>query len=200
MFAKLKEALGLVKFQANAKLKDGTELVIEGDLTEGVAVFVVTDEGNIPLPDGSYELEDGQLITVLDGLITEVSDAPVEDEEPVEEEAEVDPDTETEPDTEVSLEDKIIAIEERLSKLEEKLTDVEASADKSKQENEDLKKNNEDLSKDNDTLTEKVDEFETQLSKMDGAKPVSKKKSESTINLSDDVSNRMRAIKLHTKV
>jgi len=201
MFAKLKTMLGLYKFQANARLKDGTELVIEGDLTEGVAVYVVTDEGPISLPDGSYELEDGKLLTVMDGLITDVSEAPVEDEEaPVVEEAEADPEPEAETETEVSLEDKIVSIEERISALEEKLTSVEQSADESKQENQDLKQKNEKLSNDNISLTEKVTDFETKLSKMDGAQPVSKKKTESIVKTSDYVTDRMRAIQLHKKV
>jgi len=56
------------------------------------------------------------------------------------------------------------------------------------------------LSTDNISLTEKVTDFETKLSKMDGAQPVSKKKTESNVKTSDYVTDRMRAIQLHKKV
>lgn len=69
-----------------AKLLDGTEVRVEGDeLIEGAAVYVVTEEGDIPAPDGSHELEDGTKIETVEGLITKVEvvseDAPAEMEE-----------------------------------------------------------------------------------------------------------------------
>jgi len=208
MFAKLKEMFGLYKFAANSKLIDGTEIAIEGDLTEGVSVFVITDEEPIALPDGSYELEDGNLITVVDGLITDVSEKPedeteVEDEVEAETEAvetETETETESETETEVGLEEKIMSMEERISKLEESLSTVEASAELSKQENEDLKKKNDEFSAENLALNDKVSNFETKLSKMDGAEPVPKKKTETNLEVSSLVSNRVSAINQHKKV
>ena len=72
-----------VKF-AEAKLEDGT-MIEANEFIVGEAVFVVTEEEKMAMPEGQYKLEDGQVIVVdAMGVITEVMAA---GEEQVEEPA-----------------------------------------------------------------------------------------------------------------
>ena len=63
---------------ASAMLVDGTEIQWEGELAVGVAVFVVTNEGLIPAPDATHEVEGGMLVTTEGGLVTEIVEPAVE--------------------------------------------------------------------------------------------------------------------------
>lgn len=70
---------------------DGGELVWEGveDLKEGDEVFVETEEGRTPAPDGEYKTEDGKTIVVVEGKVSEIRDPEAEvapEETPAEEE------------------------------------------------------------------------------------------------------------------
>jgi hypothetical protein len=93
----IKTLLGLeteVKL-AQARLLDGTT-VIEAEVFEaGMEVFIVTEEGNVPMPVGEYEMEGGELILVVEeeGIIAEIKEKVEETEE--EEEAPA-PEAETE--------------------------------------------------------------------------------------------------------
>ena len=55
-----------------AMLKDGTIVKWEGELSVGTIVMVETAEGDIPAPNATHELEDGTLVTTLDGIVTEI--------------------------------------------------------------------------------------------------------------------------------
>jgi hypothetical protein len=57
---------------ASAMLVDGTEIQWEGELAVGVAIFVVTNEGLVPAPDATHEVEGGMLVTTEGGLVTEI--------------------------------------------------------------------------------------------------------------------------------
>lgn len=61
-----------VHFSSSLTLKDGTPLQLEGDLETGVQISVVTSDGNIPLPDGEYQMEDMTIITCKDGLVMDI--------------------------------------------------------------------------------------------------------------------------------
>ena len=65
---------------AEATLVDGTLVKTEGEFVEGAQVLVVTEEGDIPAPEGVHQLEDGTLITVdAEGVIVSIeAPAPVE--------------------------------------------------------------------------------------------------------------------------
>lgn len=66
----------------DAKLVDGTPIKVEGEeVIEGAKVVVVTEEAEIPAPDGVHELESGVKVETKDGLIVKI-------EEPVSEEME----------------------------------------------------------------------------------------------------------------
>lgn len=60
-----------------AKLMDGVTIVQfdAPELSQGVAVNVVTPEGILPMPDGEYELEDGSKLVVMGGLVAEYEKA-----------------------------------------------------------------------------------------------------------------------------
>lgn len=85
---KIRTLLGMEVKLEQARLIDGTT-VIEADTFEaGKEVFVVTEEGNVPLPVGEYELEGGEYILVVteEGLISEIKEKMEETEEEVTEE------------------------------------------------------------------------------------------------------------------
>ena len=93
--SKIRLLLGLneatIKF-ASATLVDGTVVETEGELTEGSALMVVTEEGSIPLPAGVHETQDGKIITVDEsGVITAIEETSPEavEETPAEMEEEV---------------------------------------------------------------------------------------------------------------
>jgi hypothetical protein len=81
----IKTLLGLeteVKL-AQARLLDGTT-VIEAEVFEaGMEIFIVTEEGNVPMPVGEYEMEGGELILVVEeeGIIAEIKEKVEETEE-----------------------------------------------------------------------------------------------------------------------
>lgn len=59
-------------------------LITEGDLIEGAEVFIEDENGElIPASDGDYET-DSQIITVVDGKVTEIKDKEKEEEVPAE--------------------------------------------------------------------------------------------------------------------
>jgi hypothetical protein len=59
----------------DAKLVDGTPIKVEGDeVIEGAKVVVVTEEAEIPAPDGVHELESGVKVETKDGLIVKIEE------------------------------------------------------------------------------------------------------------------------------
>lgn len=62
-------------------------LTYEGEeLAQGLAIFVVTADGNIPAPDGEHALEGGITIVTKDGKIEAIKESASEEEEAMEEE------------------------------------------------------------------------------------------------------------------
>lgn len=61
-------------------LDDGTKIRIDGEVLEvDKSVFVITDAGEVPIPDGTYVVESGDSFTTVEGIVTEVmkkEDAP----------------------------------------------------------------------------------------------------------------------------
>jgi hypothetical protein len=107
----------------------------------GSQIFLVTENGDIPMPVGEFPLMDGTIIVVLEeGIIAEIN-APEEEvvEEPVEDETEMEKPTEEKPAEEMEdkpaeevntdptdtpdpiteLEKRVAAIEELIAKLNE---------------------------------------------------------------------------------
>ena len=73
-----------IKFQGELKLKDGTPLIIDvEDLDVGASIMVQTPDGKlVDLPNGQYELENSSIITVENGLVTDIVDQIVQTPEP----------------------------------------------------------------------------------------------------------------------
>jgi hypothetical protein len=91
----IKTLLGLeteVKL-AQARLADGVTVLEAEAFEAGMEVFIVTEEGNVPLPVGEYEMEGGEYILVVEeeGIIAEikekVEETPEEEAPAAEEEA-----------------------------------------------------------------------------------------------------------------
>ncbi len=86
----IKTLLGMEVKLAQMKLKDGVT-VLEADAFEtDNAIFIVNGEDRIPVPVGEYELEDGMILVVsVEGVIAEIKEAAVVEEEAPEAEVEV---------------------------------------------------------------------------------------------------------------
>ncbi len=71
---KIKEAFGTAEKFVDAKLVDGVTVVRykEDVLAIGVPVMVITESGEMPIPDGDYELIDGTKMTTINGLVSNV--------------------------------------------------------------------------------------------------------------------------------
>jgi len=125
---KLEEETPEVKL-AQMPLADGT--MIEADSFEsGQAVFVVNEEGNVPLPVGEYPMEDGMILVVAEeGMIAEMK----QPEEEVVEEEEMAQEF-------VTVEDFNTAINEIKSLLSKEVETHQEEVSKLSKEKEDLQK------------------------------------------------------------
>ena len=136
---------------AQAKTADG-EAIFDAEAFEvGQNVFIVTEEGNIPVPAGMYTLEEGLMISVDEGgVIVEVKK---EGEEVEEVEAGYDKEMEMmEPKEEMKEPKKVVKSktemeESYFSKIEARLSAIESSNDELKMENVKLSEENEELRK-----------------------------------------------------
>lgn len=100
----------------SAKLADGTEVMWDGDLTEGAAIMVVTDGNQMPAPDAVHELEDGTKITTVGGLVTAIDGKEKEEVE-----------VEMADDTMSKMEERMAACEEKMKSMETKMSEMFAN-------------------------------------------------------------------------
>lgn len=137
---------------AEMKLANGTVLEAE-EFTAEKEVFIKTDDEKVPLPEGSYELEDGKTLVVVDeGIINEIKSESKEEEEVKEDlqespelnEEEKDDKKELEYATKEELNEVKSIVEEIKAMLDPKEEEVEASVVEVNEEVEELK---EELSK-----------------------------------------------------
>ena len=61
------------------KTVDGAEFQTEGDLEVEKEIYLITPDGNMPVEDGKYEMEDGMEIEVQAGSIKSLKYATEED-------------------------------------------------------------------------------------------------------------------------
>ena len=122
------EIVSVKEIFVDAKLVDGTVVKVEGEeVIEGAAVKVVTEDAEIPAPDGVHELEGGIKIETKDGVIVKVEE--VKEEEP---EAKVE--IEVEPEMEMGgmkelysmLEDMMKKVSEKMNSMEQKMSSMES--------------------------------------------------------------------------
>jgi hypothetical protein len=105
----------------DATLIDGTKIKVEGDaLANGAKVVVVTEQGEVPAPDGVHELEDGTKVETKDGMIVMVQEVPAE----AEGEAPEAPEVEVSIPVDTQLVD---LVKEFVNKMSEKISSMEAN-------------------------------------------------------------------------
>jgi hypothetical protein len=69
------EIMSVKEIFVDAKLVDGTVVKVEGEeVVEGAAVKVVTEDAELPAPDGVHELEGGMKIETKDGVIVKIEE------------------------------------------------------------------------------------------------------------------------------
>jgi hypothetical protein len=104
----------------DAKLADGTVVKVEGDsLAEGAKVVVVTEDAEIPAPDGVHELVDGTKIETKDGIIAKIEEVVAEGEAPEASEVEVEA-------KEIGMSSEMYdMLKEFVSKMGEKMSSME---------------------------------------------------------------------------
>ena len=102
----------------SAKLADGTEVMWDGELSEGTAIMVVAEDGNqMPAPDAKHELEDGTIVTTVGGLVTAI--------EP-KKEVEVEVELAEMPDMKM-MEERMASCESKMKEMETKMNEMFAS-------------------------------------------------------------------------
>jgi hypothetical protein len=102
----------------SAKLADGTEVMWDGELSEGTAIMVVAEDGNqMPAPDAAHELEDGTIVTTVGGLVTSI--------EP-KKEVEVEFELAEMPDMKM-MEERMGACESKMAEMETKMNEMFAA-------------------------------------------------------------------------
>jgi hypothetical protein len=122
------------------KLSNGTEVKSEDQFVPGAAVFIVTDDGDVALPVGEYEMDNGQILVVEEeGVIAEMKDpsdskdeAPAEEEVEASEEAPADEKIEAEY---VTKEEFAAAVNEIKEMIEEKFSRSEDLSEETPAEN-----------------------------------------------------------------
>ena len=119
---------------AEISLKNGTLLVSE-EFAKGNAVFIKSEDGEMALPIGEYELEDGRTLFVTEeGVIDNITKAAEEAEEELSEESATETvETELE-DEEEKEEMKYVTREEFAVAMDELKSMIEKMADKTKEE------------------------------------------------------------------
>lgn len=68
------------------KNEQGIVMKMEGDLEVGKSLYVQTEEGLLPVPDGEHRMEDGTVIETMEGMISKIKMGDMEDDNAQEEE------------------------------------------------------------------------------------------------------------------
>ena len=117
--------MALLKF-AEVTTDKGT-LTIDGELAVGAEVFIEVEGEVVPAADGEYVLEDGRIVVVAEGKVSEIKEAePAEPTEPAEPVANAEP-TDTSAQAVINeLTAKVADLEAELIEKENKITELEA--------------------------------------------------------------------------
>ena len=114
---------------AQAKLDNGTVLEAES-FEAGQPIFIVSEEDRIAVPVGEYVMEDGRILVVAEeGVIGEIKEATVEEEEAPEVEVEVE--AAAEPTMEEKIKEVVMPI---LEEMRAELSAIKEEMAKKKQE------------------------------------------------------------------
>jgi primosomal protein N'' len=168
---RIKVALGIteeateVKLAFQAKLVDGTIITSEADdMAVGVMVSILSEDGETtPMPEGTYELEDGTKFTVdAEGMVAEIADV----EEEVDADHKDDEEYKDEKE-EMSIEDKEAAlfaevgtvVKELLEEVRNDITRLSGELDELRGENLAKDENLAELQEENTNLAAQVKEL-----------------------------------------
>jgi len=193
ILTKIKTLLGVeseVVRLAQMKLDDGLTIVESENFAAGDEIVIITEDGKVALPIGSYTLEDKRVLVVEEeGIIAEVKEE--KEEEEVEEA--VEPEEEVEAKEETTTPKKVV---ESVTK-ESYFSEIE----KLQKENESLKKEMEDLklkAVENTNKEEETKEVtsEVELKEVEETKPiVHNPENKERVNLGRKISpNKQRTI------
>lgn len=69
---KINKLLGFRKFNSYKVAETGQELVLDGTLSVGEPIYMITDNGQLPAPDGEFELDDTTKIKIKDGKVNKI--------------------------------------------------------------------------------------------------------------------------------
>lgn len=125
MLNKVKDLLGVelseeVKLE-QMKLENGTVLEAES-FEKDNEVFIITDDEKVPVPSGEYQMEDGKILVVENGVISEIKEMEeeVEEEEATSEEEE--------------MKEEVYASKDEVSELKAIIEDLKAKLELKDQE------------------------------------------------------------------
>lgn len=103
---------------ASVELSEGGSVYFDGELAEGVAVFV-DETMETPAPDGDHLLADGRVLTVSEGMVSSI--APASAEEPMPEDKE---ETETENSEVEELKNTVSTLTETVNAQSESINKI----------------------------------------------------------------------------
>lgn len=112
------------------KTTDGTILNYDGELAVGIEIFIVDETGKTPAPDGDYPLENGVLVVVADGKVSEIKEPEAPIETPVETPEVETPEIEIEMSSNDELLKRIESLEKENLSIKEILTQLAESFSK----------------------------------------------------------------------
>jgi hypothetical protein len=69
---KINKLLGLQKFNSYKIAEKEDEFITEGELAIDEPIYIITDNGQLPAPDGAFELDDTTKIKIKDGKVQEI--------------------------------------------------------------------------------------------------------------------------------
>ena len=107
------------------KLDNGTVLEAEA-FEKDNEVFIVTEDEKVPVPSGEYQMEDGKILVVEEGIISDIKEMEEEVEEEVVEEEEA--------TSEEELKEEVYASKDELSELKAIIEDLKAKLELKDQE------------------------------------------------------------------
>jgi len=122
----------------DATLMDGTVIKVEGDsLVEGAKVLVITEDAEIPAPDGVHELEDGTKVETKEGIIAKIMEEDSEGDDEAPEVAKVEAKESKMGDMKElydMFEEIMKRVSEKMKSMEEKMSSIESDFNAFKKE------------------------------------------------------------------